>query len=413
MKAEIITIGDEILIGQIVDTNSQWIGSELNKIGVSVYQISSIQDDQQHILNALKEAQDRVDIVIITGGLGPTKDDITKKTIATFFNDTELVEYPEVIEHIKTLFAKVNHPFREIQRYQAQLPSKATLLKNNFGTAPGMWFFENNTVFVSLPGVPYEMKGLMMNEVLPRIQQQFKLPFIIHKTIMTYGQGESTIAEIIEDFENNLPSYIKLAYLPSFGRVRLRLTAKGIQKEELEKELEDKIKQLYQLIPDFITGLDDDHSLEKTIGNLLTKNNKTLCTAESLTGGKIAATLVSEAGASAYFKGSFVTYSAEAKINLLGISPKIIDDFSVVSKEVAIEMAKAAKEKLKTNYALAVTGNAGPTTDHNDKSVGLVYIALVSDEKEIVEEFNFGQPREKVINRTVSKSLEILRKELF
>jgi len=413
LKAEIITIGDEILIGQIVDTNSQWIGSELNKIGVSVYQITSIQDDQQHILNALKEAQERVDIVIITGGLGPTKDDITKKTLATFFNDTQFIEYPDVIEHIKTLFAKVNHPFREIQKYQAQLPSKATLLKNNFGTAPGMWFFENNTVFVSLPGVPYEMKGLMTNEVLPRIQQQFKLSFIIHKTIMTYGQGESTIAETIEDFENNLPTYIKLAYLPSFGRVRLRLTGKGNQKEALENELEEKIKQLYQLLPDIITGLDDDHSLEKTIGDILTQKGKTLCTAESLTGGKIAATFVSEAGASAYFKGSFVTYTAEAKKNLLDVSSETINQYSVVSKEVALEMAKGAKEKLQTNFAIAVTGNAGPTTDHNDKSVGLVYIALITDEKAIVEEFNFGQPREKVINRTVSKSLEILRKELF
>ncbi len=413
MKAEIITIGDEILIGQIVDTNSQFISQELNKIGVSVYQITSIQDDQQHILNALKEAQDRVDIVIITGGLGPTKDDITKKTIATFFNDTELIEYPEVIEHIQNLFAKINHPFREIQRYQAQLPSKATLLKNNFGTAPGMWFFENNTVFVSLPGVPYEMKGLMTNEVLPKIQQQFKLPFIIHKTIMTYGQGESTIAEIIEDFENNLPSHIKLAYLPSFGRVRLRLSAKGENKEQLENELTAKIEEIYQLIPDIITGLDDESSLEKTIGDLLIKNGKTICTAESMTGGKIAATFVSEAGASAYFKGSFVTYSAEAKVNLLGVSSKTIQENSVVSEQVALEMARGAKEKLQTNYAISVTGNAGPTTDHNDKSVGLVFIAFVSDEKEFVETFNFGEPREKVINRTVSKSLEILRKELF
>ena len=413
MKAEIITIGDEILIGQIVDTNSQFISQELNKIGVSVYQITSIQDDQQHILDALKEAQERVDIVIITGGLGPTKDDITKKTLATFFNDSHFVEYPEVIDHIQNLFAKINHPFREIQRYQAQLPSNATLLKNNYGTAPGMWFFENNTVFVSLPGVPYEMKGLMANEVLPRIQQQFQLPFIIHKTIMTYGQGESTIAEIIEDFENNLPTYIKLAYLPSFGRVRLRLTAKGNQKEALEKKLKEKIQHLYELLPDIITGLDDDHSLEKTIADILTQKKKTLCTAESITGGKIAATFVSEPGTSAYFKGSFVAYSAETKMNLLGVSSETIKKYSVVSKEVALEMAKGAKEKLYTNFAIAVTGNAGPTTDQTDKSVGLVYIALITDEKAIVEEFNFGQPREKVINRTVSKSLEILRKELF
>ena len=257
MNAEIITIGDEILIGQIVDTNSQWIGKQLNKIGVSVHQITSIQDDKQHILNALKLAQERVEIVIITGGLGPTKDDITKKTIAAFFNDDDLVEYPEVLTHIKALFKKINHPFKEVQIAQASLPSKATLLMNDFGTAPGMWFYENNTVFISLPGVPYEMKGLLTKEVLPRIQKQFKLPHIIHKTIMTYGQGESRIAEKIEDFENNLPSYIKLAYLPSFGRVRLRLSAKGTNKEILENELDNKINQLYQLIPEIITGLEE------------------------------------------------------------------------------------------------------------------------------------------------------------
>ena len=413
MKAEIITIGDEILIGQIVDTNSQWIGQQLNKIGVSVYQITSIQDDKQHILNAFKEAQERVDIVIITGGLGPTKDDITKKTIASFFNDDKITEYPEVIAHIKGLFKKMNHPFRKIQRTQAQLPSKATYLQNDFGTAPGMWFYENETVFVSLPGVPYEMKGLITNQVLPRIQKQFKLPFIIHKTIMTYGVGESTIAERIEDFENNLPAHIKLAYLPSFGRVRLRLSAKGEHKEILEKELDKEVKALFKLIPEIITGLDDDRSLEKRVGELLIKSNTTISTAESLTGGKIAATLVSVAGSSAYFKGSLVAYSADAKINLLDVCPKTIKKHTVVSKQVALEMAKGVKEKLQTNYAIAVTGNAGPTKDDTDKSVGAVFIAFVSDTKEIVQEFNFGQPREKVILRTVNKSLEILQKEIL
>ncbi|MEO9571990.1 MAG: competence/damage-inducible protein A [Polaribacter sp.] len=413
MNAEIITIGDEILIGQIVDTNSQFIGQQLNKIGVSVYQITSIQDEKQHILNALKEAQARVDIVILTGGLGPTKDDITKKTIAAYFNDNELIEYPEVIEHIKGLFKKINHPFKEIQRYQAQLPSKATYLQNDFGTAPGMWFFENKTVFVSLPGVPYEMKGLITNQVLPRIQKQFKLPFIIHKTIMTYGQGESMIAERIEEFESNLPPYIKFAYLPSFGKVRLRLSAKGENKEVLEKELNEKVAEVYQLIPEIITGLDDDSSLEKRVGELLKEKNKTIATAESLTGGKIAASLVSVAGSSAYFKGSIVSYSKETKISLLNVSEKIINQYTVVSKEVALEMAKGVKQKLKTNFAIAVTGNAGPTTDDTDKSVGVVFIAFVSDNKEIVREFNFGQPREKVINRTVSKSLELLQKEIL
>lgn len=413
MKAEIITIGDEILIGQIVDTNSQWIGIELNKIGVSVYQITSIQDDEQHILNALKEAQERVDIVIITGGLGPTKDDITKKTIAKFFKDDAFIEYPEVIEHIKVLFKKVNHPFKEIQKYQAQLPSKATLLMNDFGTAPGMWFLENQTVFVSLPGVPFEMKGLMTNKVLPRIQKQFKLPFILHKTIMTYGQGESTIAEILEDFENNLPKHIKLAYLPSFGKVRLRLSGKGENKEILEKEINNKVKEVFELIPTIISGLDDGATIEKRIGELLKEKGKTICTAESLTGGKIAANIVSVAGSSAYYKGSFVTYSAESKTNLLDVSKQTIATHSVVSAEVAIEMAKGAKEKLKTNFAIAVTGNAGPTTDHNDKSVGVVFIALATDSGVYVEEFNLGQPRERVIEKTVNKSFEILLKEIL
>jgi len=413
LKAEIITIGDEILIGQIVDTNSQFIGQQLNKIGVSVHQITSIQDDQEHILNALQEAQDRVDIVIITGGLGPTKDDITKKTMAKFFNNDEIIEYPEIIAHIKGLFKKINHPFREIQRYQAQLPSKATLLKNNFGTAPGMWFYENDTVFVSLPGVPYEMKGLITNEVLPRIQKQFKLPYIIHKTIMTYGQGESTIAEIIEDFENNLPNYIKLAYLPSFGKVRLRLSAKGENKVTLENELNEKVNEIYTLIPEIITGIDNDASLEYNIGQLLNKNNATLATAESMTGGKVASTLVSIPGASAYFKGSIVSYSAQTKVNLLNVSKETIQQHSVVSPAVALEMARGAKEKLQTNYALSITGNAGPTTDLTDKTVGVVCVALVSDDNEQTFEFNFGQPREKVINRTVSKALEILQKELL
>ena len=413
MKAEIITIGDEILIGQIVDTNSQWIGQELNKIGVSVYQITSIQDDRKHILNAFKEAQERVDIVIITGGLGPTKDDITKKTIAEFFNDTEIIVYQEVIDHIKGLFKKMDLPFREIQKTQANLPSKATLLNNSFGTAPGMWFYENKTVFVSLPGVPYEMKGLITSEVLPRIQQQFKLPFIIHKTIMTYGQGESTIAERIEDFENNLPPLVKLAYLPSFGSVRLRLSGKGEDKAVLEELLDAAVAEIYQLIPEIITGLDDDASLEKRVGALLKAKNKTICTAESLTGGKIASKLVSIAGASVYYKGSFVAYNAATKISMLNVSAKTIEKHSVVSKEVALEMARGAKEKLQTNYAIAVTGNAGPTTDKNDKSLGTIFIALISDSKEVVEEFNFGQPREKVINRTVSKSLEILQREIL
>lgn len=413
MNAEIITIGDEILIGQIVDTNSQWIGTELNKIGVSVYQISSIQDDEQHILNALKEAESRADIVIITGGLGPTKDDITKKTIANYFKDTDITEYPEVTEHIQRMFKKYKIPYNDVQKYQAQLPSKASLLKNRLGTAPGMWFYENNTVFVSMPGVPYEMKGLMTYEVLPRIQKQFKLPFIIHKTVMTYGQGESMIAERIEKWADKLPEFIKLAYLPSFGRVRLRLSAKGTDKSLLEEAMDQNIKELELIISDIITGYDTEGSIEQYVGKLLQNRNLTIATAESLTGGKIASTLVSVAGSSAYFKGGFTTYSRETKEQLLGVSKELIDNHSVVSLEVAKEMAISVKEKVKTNYGIAVTGNAGPTTDENDKSVGVVFIAIASDDGVKVEEFNFGQPREKVINRTVNKSLQMLQEEIL
>ncbi len=413
MNAEIITIGDEILIGQIVDTNSQWIGKELNKIGVSVYQISSIQDEELHILNAFKEAQSRADIVIITGGLGPTKDDITKKTIAKFFNDKDIVEYPEVIDHIQRMFKKYNIPYNKVQQYQAQLPSKATLLMNKMGTAPGMWFYENDTVFVSMPGVPYEMKGLMKNEVIPRIQEQFKLPFIIHKTVMTYGQGESIIAERIENWANKLPNFIKLAYLPSFGRVRLRLSAKGPEKQVLEDRLDSVLQELYLLLSDIITGHESGVTIEEHIGNLLKSSNKTLCTAESMTGGKIASTIVSVPGSSAYFNGGVIAYSSKIKQDLLGVSPETIKNHSVVSSEVVQEMAISARKTTKSDYAIAVSGNAGPTSDNTSSAVGVVFIAVASDKGVVVEEFNFGHPREKVINRSVNKSLQMLQQEIL
>lgn len=413
MNAEIITIGDEILIGQIVDTNSQWIGKELNKIGVSVYQISSIQDEELHILNAFKEAQSRADIVIITGGLGPTKDDITKKTIAKFFNDQEIIEYPEVIGHIKKMFKKYNIPYNKVQQYQAQLPSKARLLMNRMGTAPGMWFYENNTVFVSMPGVPYEMKGLMKHEVIPRIQEQFNLPFIIHKTVMTYGQGESVIAERIEDWANKLPDFIKLAYLPSFGRVRLRLSARGPKKQVLEDSLHTVLQELYLLLSDIITGHESGVAIEEHIGNLLKDPKKTLCTAESVTGGKIASTIVSVPGSSAYFNGSIVAYSSKMKQELLHVSSETIKKYSVVSSNVVEEMAISAMKKTNSDYAIAVTGNAGPTSDKTSIAVGIVFIAIASAKGVVVEEFNFGHPREKVINRTVNKSLQMLQQEIL
>ena len=314
MQAEIITIGDEILIGQILDSNSKWIAEELNKIGVSVYQITSIQDEKQHILKAVKEAQSNVDIVIITGGLGPTKDDITKLTLAEYFNDT-LILNEEVVAHIKSLFEKMNYPFTEVNRQQALVPSTCTPLKNYFGTAPGMWFQHNQKVVVSLPGVPNEMKGLIDNSVLPKLKDTFKLPFILHKTILTYGMGESMVAGRIEDWENDLPKFIKLAYLPSYGKVRLRLSAKGENKQQLIEGIAKEVEKLTKLIPDIIVGFDESETIEVVIGKMLIEKKQTLSTAESCTGGNIAKMITSIPGSSNYFVGSVVAYHPKIKIN--------------------------------------------------------------------------------------------------
>jgi nicotinamide-nucleotide amidase len=412
MQAEIITIGDEILIGQILDSNSKWIAENLNKIGISVYQITSIQDDKLHILKALKEAQSNVDIVIITGGLGPTKDDVTKLTLTEYFKDT-LVLNTTIVKQIKAMFAKMNYPFTEVNKNQALVPSNCLPLVNELGTAPGMWFQKNNKVVVSLPGVPNEMKGLMLKSVLPKLKSTFHLPYIIHKTIITYGMGESMVAERLEDWEVNLPSCIKLAYLPSYGKLRLRLTAKGTNKEILEKAIFTEVEKLTKLISDIIVGFEDSESVEVVLGRLLTDKKLTLATAESCTGGTIAQKITSIAGASNYFKGSIVAYHSSIKIKELGVDKKLIDAFSVVSAQVAEAMAVGIQQKFKTDYAVATTGNAGPTTDLTDKTVGTVYIAIATPTKVFSEEYNFGKPREKVIERASNKALELLRKEIL
>ena len=412
MQAEIITIGDEILIGQIVDTNSAFISKELNKIGISVYQITSIQDDKQHILKALKEAEENVDLVIITGGLGPTKDDITKHTLCHYFND-KLTMHKDIEAHIKHLFAKIKYQYTDLDLQQAMLPKKAEILKNDLGTASGMWFYENNTVFISMPGVPNEMKGLMKGEVLPKLQKTFHLPFIIHKNLITYGMGESKIAERLETWEEKLPNQIKLAYLPSYGRTRLRLSAKGKNKEQLEKLVEKEFTILTNLVSDILIGFEEDIALEAMIGKLLIKQQKTVATAESCTGGAIAKMITSVPGASSYFIGSVVCYNERIKTEILKIDPAIIEKYSVVSKHVAKEMALGIQKLYKTDYAIAVTGNAGPTTDKTDKSVGVVFISIATPTTVLVNEFNFGQPREKVIERASIKSLELLRIEIL
>ncbi len=412
LKVEIITIGDEILIGQIVDTNSQWMATELNKIGMSVYQITSIQDDQAHILKAFKDAEERADVVLVTGGLGPTKDDITKHTLAKYFDD-ELVLDAAVVEHVKSMFSKRNIPFSELNRLQGLVPSKCTVLHNALGTAPGMLFELDATVFVSMPGVPFEMKELMTNKVLPFLSEKFTLPFIQHKTIITYGIGESGLAEKIEDWENNLPEEIGLAYLPSPGKVKLRLSGKGFDKKELVDSIENQIVSLKEIIGDLILGYEDDHSIVEVIAEFFQNEKKTLSVAESCTGGMLASLLTEKPGASNFFKGGLIAYSEEIKTKELSVSKELIEKNTVVSIEVAEAMALGIQKKMNTDYAIATTGNAGPTKDNTDKSLGVVCIAIATPKRVVSEEFNFGKPREKVILRSSNKALELLRKEII
>lgn len=413
MLAEIITIGDEILIGQIVDSNSAFIAKQLNKIGVSVYQITSVQDDRTHILKAFKEAEANADIVIITGGLGPTKDDITKKTIADYFDDTlkEDLSVRQNIEHIWEVYVK--KPIMQVNLDQALVPSKSEVLMNKYGSAPGMWIENSSSVFIALPGVPFEMKALVEDEVIPKLRSRFKFPYIQHKTVLTYGMGESSLAERIEVFENQLPDFIKLAYLPSLGRVRLRLSAKGSDKTLIETEMERQIQLLLPQIEDIFAGFEEDLSIEAIIGKHLTEMGKTVATAESCTGGLIAERFTANPGASKYFQGSIVSYTKETKVNVLKVSEAIIDKHSVVSAEVAEAMAKNVLELMHTDYAVATTGNAGPTKDETAEDLGIVYIAIATKDKVYSEKFSFGNHRVKVINKAANKAFEMLQKEIL
>ena len=413
MKAAIVTIGDEILIGQIVDTNSAYIAKALDKIGIATQEILSISDDKLHILNTFQNLQNKVDVVIITGGLGPTKDDITKKTFCEYFED-DLIENEAVLLHVRSIIEGIyKRPITQINRDQSLIPSTAKVLFNKMGTAPGMWMEKENTVFVSLPGVPYEMKYLIDNEVIPNLVQKFKRPYILHQTIMTYGTGESLIAEQIEEWEDNLPDFIKLAYLPSPGKVRLRLTARGDNKELLQAAIAHQVQMLDVLIHEIIVGYNEDETIEVMLGRLMTEKGFTLATAESCTGGKIATVLTALSGASNYFKGSVVSYATQTKIDVLGVSKNTIDKYGVVSAQVASEMALGIQKLMQVDYAIATTGNAGPAKGDSSVDLGIVFIAIATPTGVFVEEFNFGQPREKVIDRAVSKSLELVYKEIL
>ncbi|WP_438961861.1 competence/damage-inducible protein A [Nonlabens sp.] len=413
MQATIITIGDEILIGQIVDTNSAWMARELNKIGVHVYEILSISDEREHILSAFAKAKQQSDIVLITGGLGPTKDDITKKTICEFFND-ELELNQEVLDHVIMLFKEyVKAPMVDMNKDQALVPKKAQVLMNAYGTAPGMWIQEDETIFVSMPGVPFEMKSLMTDRVLPRIKEVGNLNFIHHRTILTAGQGESTIATRIEEWENNLPSHIKLAYLPSLGTVRLRLSSRGTDKGFILKTVDQQIKALYALINDVIIGESNDESLVHSVVQLLKEKHKTVATAESCTGGKIASLITEIPGASQVFKGSTVTYATQSKVDILSIDPVVIEKYSVVSEQVAVQMAAQVRKKFKSDFAIATTGNAGPTQGDSDAPVGTVYIGIATPLKVYGLHFMMGNHRERVVQKSINKALELLQKELI
>lgn len=413
MIAEVISIGDEILIGEIVDSNSAFISKELDAIGISVGQITSIGDEKEHILSALKQASQRADIVLITGGLGPTRDDVTKYTFCEFFSD-ELVRNGQVLEHIETLFEKLEDtPLSDLNREQAMVPSRASILHNEFGTAPGLWMEKNKKVYVAMPGVPYEMKALMEKKVIPKLQEKFHRPYIYHKTIMTKGMGESGVAEKLAGWEDELPPSLKLAYLPGLGNVQLRISGKGDDEQELKTAVEEQARKIYVLLGDLVTReQEEDEKIAVQISKLLTSEKKFLSAAESCTGGALAAAFTTHPGASSCFKGGIVSYATKLKMEVLRVPEELIKKHSVVSAEVAEKMAENAQKLFKTEYALSTTGNAGPTKGESDAEVGTVYIGLATPEKVISRKFLFGNERDQVVSQAVYKSFEMILEEL-
>ncbi len=411
MKAEIISIGDELLIGQVVNTNASWMAVELNLAGINVVQISSVSDDANHIKNSIREAEARADIVIITGGLGPTKDDITKKVLMEYFN-SKTIFHQATYDNIVELFGKRNYPLSEVNRLQAELPDNCTILPNRVGTAAGMWFEKGDKVIVSMPGVPFEMKTLISEQVIPRLKIKYKTPFIYHKTIMTTGIGESMLAEKIEEWETNLPENIKLAYLPQPGIVRLRLSANGNDEDAIKIEIDRQCELIKQYVPKAIFGFNDIR-LEEAVADILKDKNLTVSTAESCTGGYIAHLLTSIAGSSEYFRGSIVSYANDIKIEQLAVDAKDMEKYGAVSQEVVEQMAKGAREKLHTDYAIATSGIAGPDGGTEEKPVGTVWIAIAGKEGVKSKLFQFGEHRGRNIRRSALMAMNMLRLELL
>lgn len=407
MKAEIITIGDEILIGQIVDTNSAWMGQQLNLLGIEVYQVTSVHDDRKHILKALAEAEQNSDLVLITGGLGPTKDDITKKTLCEYFN-TKLVFHPEVLEHVRSLLSSRNVVINKLNQDQALLPENCTVLHNSAGTASGMWFERNNTIFVSMPGVPFEMEAIMTEEVFPRLKKLGITQSIVHKTVLTIGIPESMLAERLERWEDSLPEFVKLAYLPSPMMVKLRLSGYGTDEAAIKAEIDKQVKELLTIIPEAVYGFDNDN-MGIALGRMLMAEGKTMATAESCTGGSIAQFITSNPGSSAYFKGGVVAYSNEIKSNLLGVPSELIKTVGAVSQEVAEAMALGAQKVLGVHYTVATTGIAGPDGGTDGKPVGTVWIAVAGPAGVSSKKYIFKHNRERNIIRTTHTALNMLR----
>ena len=407
MKAEIITIGDEILIGQILDSNSAWMCEQLNLLGIEVYQTVSIHDNWQQIQQALADAEKQADLVLITGGLGPTKDDITKNTLCDFFG-CNLIVNNEVLQHVSTLLGNRGIEMNQLNKNQALVPEKCTVLANVDGTAPGMWFEKENTIFISMPGVPFEMKGIMIQQVLPRLKERGQTEAIFHKTVLLYGIPESELAEKIESWELALPPFIKLAYLPSPSAMKLRLSAYGSDQEALKREIECQILSLSKLVSEYIFGYDDDN-LPSTTGALLERAGATVSIAESCTGGYISHLFTSNSGSSAYFKGSVVSYANDAKKNILGVEENSLNTFGAVSREVAMEMVQGVKRIMQTDYAIATTGIAGPDGGSETKPVGTVWIAVAGKQNLWVEKYNFAQNRERNIIRSAYTAINLLR----
>lgn len=411
MKAEIIVIGDEILIGQTIDTNSAWIGSELSKLGFDVSRKVAVHDKREDILNALSNAAVSNDIVMITGGLGPTSDDITKPVMCEFFATTLAVDN-NVLMMIEEMMRRRGWQMNESNRKQAEVPQSCKVLANAVGTAPGMRFEKDGTYFFSMPGVPNEMKYLMNTHILPWLKQKFSSQSIIHKNIMTYGLGEAVLSERLSGFESQLPEEFKLAYLPSLGIVKLRLTAQGNDRHHLEKLMDEQVGKLYNSIPEVIFA-EDERSFEQVIGQLLKEKNMTISTAESCTGGKIAQMITSVPGSSAYFKGSVIAYSNDIKTAVLGVPANMIQSYGAVSLEVVEKMAEGVRSIMKTDFAVATSGIAGPDGGTDQKPVGTLWVAVASESGTVSEKYIYGNDRNTTISRFAVAALNLARKQII